>query len=203
MLTFNAEKHQYFWHGERVPGVSEILKETGQAKDWSLIDPFYRDRGVAVHKAVELFITGRLDEDSIDPVILPYCNQFKAWVQTQPMFGGLLLTESPMYSETRNFAGTIDLIANGTIWDIKCSKRLEKVAKWQYECQGAGYRTLFKEKWGKDFPFKILLLTGEGDAQVVEPASRYEVWEHVMGLYDEKMGRVRDTTQVQRDTDRS
>lgn len=188
MLSFDYVSHRYTWDGKVVPGVSEILKETGQTKDWSAVDPFYRDRGSAVHKAVELWIKGELDETSLDPVIVPYFEQFKAWVKKEKI-AGVLMAESPFYSEALGFAGTIDLIANQVIWDVKCSKKLDKSSEFQYRAQGAAYRTLIRENMGLDLPFKLLLLTGEGEAKVIPLHAPYSLWDHILGIYDIKMAR--------------
>ncbi len=188
MLTFDPEKHIYYWKGKPVPGVSEILKETGQAKDWSAVDPFYRDRGSAVHKAIELWVKGELDETSLDPVIVPYFEQFKAWTLKENV-AGVLLSENSFYSEEMNFAGTIDLIANQCIWDVKCSKKLDKASEWQYRLQGAAYRTLVKENMKLDLPFRVLLLSGEGEAKVIPMYSPVVAWEHLVELFCIKTGR--------------
>jgi|SRR6267142_4393602 len=188
MLTFDSEKHIYRWNEKEVPSVSAILRETGQSKDWSAVPDFYRDRGSAVHKAIELWIKGELDETSLDPVIVPYFEQFKAWTLKESV-AGLLLAESPFYSETLKYAGTIDLIANHVIWDIKCSKKLDKASEFQYSAQGSAYRTLVKENMGLDLPFKVLLLTGEGDAKVVPLYAPFVLWENIVGIYNIKSGR--------------
>lgn len=188
MLTFDSEKHQYAWDGKPVPGVSEILRVTGQAKDWKDVPPFYRERGIVAHKCIELFLKGTLDEDSVDEVVRPYLSQFKEWIN-QEKGAGLLLSEKPFYSERMMFAGTIDLICNQTIVDIKCSKKLDKDSEWQYQLQGAAYRTLIQENMDKDFPFRILLLTGTGDAKVIPMFSPFSAWEHTIELYNIKTAR--------------
>jgi hypothetical protein len=185
-LTFDEAKHEYKWNGEHVPGVSEILKETGQAKDWTGVPTYYRDRGTATHKAISLYLKGVLDEDSVDPAIRPYLEQFKQWDQSQPL--NTPITEQAYYSELKGFAGTLDLICCGVIYDIKCSKRLDKSSTWQYDCQGSGYRTLIKENLHVDYPFKILLLTGAGPAEVVHMGADPYIWDNVMTLYNLKTG---------------
>jgi hypothetical protein len=186
-LAFNPEDHSYAWEGKPVPGVSAILKETGQAKDWKDVPAYYRDRGIATHAAINLYLKGTLDEESLDPVIVPYFEQFKAWDKQQEMYTPI--SEQPFYSKRLKYAGTIDLIANGTIYDIKCSKKLDKASTWQYNLQGGAYRTLVLEEQGMTFPFKILLLTGEGEPQVIPLEASVAAWEHVVKLYDFKVGR--------------
>lgn len=190
-VEFREEDHSYWVNGERYPGVTEILRETGQAKDWSDVPAYYRERGSAVHKAVELWIKGTLDEESLDPVIVPYFEQFTGWARKKGM-AGLWLAENSYGSEKMVYAGTIDLIANQTIYDIKCSKKLDNSSTWQYSMQGAAYRTLAKENLGHDYPFCVLLLTGSGEAVEVPLVCSYRAWGHIMGIYNEKKGRNHD-----------
>jgi RecB family exonuclease len=108
-LHFDEATHTYTVDGVEYPSVTTILKDVG------LIDtsgPWYtdwhRDRGTQVHKALELFDDGDLDEESLDDEIRPYLD---AWDR--------FLTETRcemMYLERRvvdpelKFAGTIDRI---------------------------------------------------------------------------------------------
>lgn len=190
MLTFDAEHHKYFYNDLQVPGVSEVLREMGQAKDWSDVPGYYRDRGTAVHLAIKYFLEGSLDRDSLDPVIKPYLDQFEAFLGKLGDISGLILSEQPYYSTQWEFAGTIDLIINGVIWDIKCSKKLDKASQWQYDLQGAAYRTLARDNKIGDFPFKILLLPGEGDAKEISLNAPYRAWENLMALYNIKNDRI-------------
>lgn len=189
-LTFDEASHTYFFNEVEVPGVSEVLREMGQSKDWSDVPGYYRDRGQAVHLAIRYFLEGALDRESLDPVIKPYLDQFERFLGKLGKVGGLVLSEQPYYSLKWEYAGTIDLVMNGAIWDIKCSKKLDKSAHWQYDLQGAGYRTLAKENKIGDLPFKILLLPGEGDAQEIPMDAPYKSWENLMELYNTKMDRI-------------
>lgn len=188
-LTFDSEKHEYRWDDKIVPSVSEILRATGQAKDWKDVPPYYRDRGIACHAAIHLYLLGTLDEDSVDEAVKPYLNQFKEWNKTQDMY--VPVSEQPLYSKRLKFAGTPDLLANGVIWDLKCSKKLDKASTFQYQMQGAAYRTLVLEDIGMTYPFKILLLTGEGNATEIELDAPVKAWEAIMTLYDIKTGRAK------------
>lgn len=188
MLTRDPATKHFFWDGVQVPGVHTILRATGQAKDFSDVPEFYRQRGQAAMKAIELWVKKDLDEGSVDDVIKPYFDQFKAWVMKEKR-AGIVLTESPYYSESLKFVGVIDLICNQTIYDIKCSKKMDKAAEWTYQMQGAAYRTLIKENMGLDLPFKILLLSGEGDAKEIPLFSPLSAWEAIMAIYNIKMAR--------------
>lgn len=189
-LTFDELNHKYFFNEVAVPGVSEVLREMGQAKDWSDVPGYYRDRGQAVHLAIRYLLEGTLDRESLDPVIRPYLDQFEAFLVKLGPVSGIIFSEQPYYSTQWEYAGTIDLIMNGVIWDIKCSKRLDKASQWQYDLQGSGYRTLAKENKIGDFPFKLLLLPGEGDAKEIPLTAPYKAWENLMELYNVKMDRT-------------
>lgn len=189
-LTFNAEDHTYWVENKEVPGTTHILRTTGQSKDWSDVPEFYRDRGSAVHAGISLMLNDTLDESSIDDIVRPYLDQFHDWVIDRKG-AGFWLSEKAMYSKKLGFAGTVDLIMNQTIYDVKCSKKMDKASEWQYQLQGAAYRTLTKENLQKDFPFKILLLTGAKEpAKEIPLHAPYAAWEYVMGLYNIKTGRI-------------
>ncbi len=82
-LTFDEEKHEYKQDGKVVRSVTQILQDTGISPDLSKIDPGYlkycADRGTAAHKAVELFLNGKLNEDSLHGDIVNYFQSFKKW----------------------------------------------------------------------------------------------------------------------------
>lgn len=172
ILTFDSEKHQYFWNKKRVPGVSEILKSLGLSRSYDAVDTFYRDRGTAVHKSIELYIKGTLDEESLDPVIVPYFNQAKEWIDNVPLLGKRV--EVMEYELDGGYAGTIDLIANDTIYDWKCSKSPDPVS----ELQGSLYKRLMHKN-----KFVVIQLTGEGPAIEIPYEASKELAESVLTLY--------------------
>jgi hypothetical protein len=156
MLTFNSEKHQYFWNGKRVPGVSEILKTVGLGRSYEGVDTFYRDRGIATHKAIQLYLKGTLDEDSLDPVVVPYFKQACSWIKA---YGASHReAEKMVYSETLNVAGTIDLIMGDCIYDWKCTKSVDPIT----EIQGAFYKVL------SDIPFFLAIQLDGSDGPAIE-----------------------------------
>src|ERR1035437_3351149 len=136
-LRFDPEAHKYWIGKKRVPGVSEIMQKVGLTKNFDGVDPFYRDRGIATHKAIELYLKGILDPTSLDPAIKP---QFEAFLQfwDKHMNEKILALEVPMVDQAATFAGTPDLITDAAIYDWKCSKAHDKVA----ELQGQAYKIL-------------------------------------------------------------
>jgi hypothetical protein len=177
-LTFDAEKHRYFWNGKRVPGVSEIIKTVGLGRNYESVDTFYRDRGVAVHRAIQLYLNGTLDEESLDPVIVPYFKQAKLWLDERNISESLRGCGAEMvwYSPELNVAGTVDLMWRGKIiYDWKCTKSVDAVT----EIQGAFYKALA----GADEFIAIQLDGTDGPAKEIPYEAGPELVDAVMTLY--------------------
>lgn len=177
MLEFDPIKHHYFWDGKRVPGVSEIIKAVGLGRNYESVDTFYRDRGIATHKAIQLYIDCKLDEESLDPVILPYFNQARKWYDDKFEWGRTwkLETEVMKYSEKLGVAGTIDFISDPSIFDWKCTKSVDPIA----EIQGAFYKVLTSTE-----KFYVIQLDGSDEpAKEIEYEAGPELVDAVMILY--------------------
>lgn len=106
-LTFNADLHAYYFNGERVPSVTQIIEPM---YDFRFVKPEVlesaRILGTAVHKTVELFEKGTLDEDATPPRLIKYLDQWKAFkrdLKFDPVDMG-----KRMYSPTFGYAGTDD-----------------------------------------------------------------------------------------------
>src|ERR1041384_2280356 len=84
-LRFDSEAHHYWIGKKRIPGVSEILQRVGLVKDYKGIDPYYRDRGIATHKAIELYLKGTLDIESLDPAVKPCFEAFMSYEMKHPL----------------------------------------------------------------------------------------------------------------------
>lgn len=127
-----------------MPGVNEVLKAVGIAKNYPENgDPFYRDRGTAVHRAAELYIKDTLDESSVDPICAPYFLQAKGWIDVciskNKIWNAKKETEVMVYSEKIGVAGTVDLLTNTHIYDWKCTKNVTD----DTELKGAFYKVIF------------------------------------------------------------
>lgn len=139
-ITFEAESHTYFLGLERVPSVSEILRpltETYLAAIPEGVLNWKRDLGIAVHKACELLDLGTLDEESLDPQIVPYLEGYKAFrVDFQPKWNAI---EQIVFDDVHRYAGTMDrageLTTGPAIVDIKTSLQVQPSAAvqlWAY-----------------------------------------------------------------------
>jgi hypothetical protein len=95
--------------GRLYPSVTTILKAEGFI-DTRFYDDWSRDRGSMIHLATAYDDAGELDEESLDPVILPY---LVAWRKFRKESGfGLGLIEPPMMSTAYKYAGTPDRIGD-------------------------------------------------------------------------------------------
>ena len=135
MIEFNESTHTYTSDGAKVPSVSTIINDL-LGSDYSNIDPFYANRGTAVHKAIELYLSGSLDKASLDEHVSPY---FEAFLKFEKETDFVVEeAELRIFSQRLWFAGTLDLI--GTIGgkkyllDIKTGSK----QKW-HNLQTAGY----------------------------------------------------------------
>ena len=179
-LEFNEAEHVYTVDGIVRPGITDILKKTGISKDYDGVDPFYRDRGIAVHLAIKFFLKGTLDESTLDPVCVPYLEGFKSWWTEAPL-RRVQASEMPLYSERLGFCGTLDLVTAGTILDMKCSKDPDPAS----EVQGAAQQVLWFDNFNFQLPFNVLQLPGDGTFKLIDYRQDHPIklWESVMEVY--------------------
>ena len=142
MINFDEASHTYTTEVEGaemvVPSVSTILSDILEL-DYSGIDPFYADRGTAVHKAVELYIADNLDEESLDEEIVPFFKAYKKFVKETNFKA--LESEVRVFNNNLWVAGTLDLIGSiggkRVLMDIKTGQK----HNWHH-LQTAGYALL-------------------------------------------------------------
>jgi len=176
-LIFQEKGHKYFYKGKEVPSVSAVIKAVGLGRNYESVDPFYRDRGIAVHKAIQLYLKGTLDEDSLDPVIVPYFKQAKEWIEKYKHGCASFVPESMHYNEKLNVAGTVDLILGNNVFDWKCTKSVDPIT----EIQGAFYKALT----GFSFFSAIQLDGSDGPAIEIPYEASPKLVDAVMILYKE------------------
>lgn len=188
-LRFDPVEHKYWMGKKRIPGVSEILQRVGLTKKYDNIDPFYRDRGIATHKAIELFLKGVLDMSTLDVSVKPCFEAFLKYSTDCPL-GEILALEKPMCDNSNSFAGTPDLITERAIFDWKCSKSHDRVA----ELQGQAYKelTIFQPEFIKARPFIVVELHDDGTAAEFNYGDGYEQWSSVLDLYRWRCGKSAD-----------
>jgi len=193
VLSFDVENHKYYWNNKEVPSVSQILKKIGITRDYEQVDEYYRQRGVFVHQAIQYYVKGTLDEESLDGEnVLPYVRAFQDYEQGNRYVARK--TEVPLYSEKYGFAGTIDQIGcfdtkyeTDGITDLKVTENSDKAA----DLQLCGYAVLYHENFGEWPAFRLALeLHGDKTAKpIFYKTNPQKLWEAVMVLYHWKVTR--------------
>lgn len=180
VIDFDAEAHTYRVDGEIKPHITQILGELKLVQGYEFVDPFYRDRGLAVHECVRLWVKDLLDPFSVDPECEPFFEGFKKWwfeSGVQPEH--VRASEAPLYSARLDYCGTPDLVIHEII-EIKCSKKPDRAA----ELQGVLQQNLWGDNFGELIPFKILQLPGDGTYKVIDYKTKdANLAEAIMSLY--------------------
>lgn len=126
-LTFDPVEHVYRWHGQRVPGVTSILKPlTDYGSVPASVLQAASEFGKAVHLACELDDLGELDVYALDDALAPYLSGWRKFCADTSAEWQLI--EKPLYNEAMRYAGTADRIGmvNGklAVVDIKTTAAL-------------------------------------------------------------------------------
>ena len=117
------DNHVYHVAGRIVPGVTGIIRACGLMNtQWS--SQWHMDRGTAVHRAVHLLEIDDLDPASVDPIVEPYLDAWKAFKRETDYQGHEY--EQIVYHPTYQYAGTLDQtgVLNGRtcLIDLKTGK---------------------------------------------------------------------------------
>lgn len=108
-LTFEPERHEYRWKGQLVPGVTSILQDA-KLIDYSGIPRRILDkasaRGTYVHKMLELYDLGTLDEEQLPAEYRGYLDAYRDFCRVSGFRVGHI--ENRRYHLGRHYAGTFD-----------------------------------------------------------------------------------------------
>lgn len=107
MLTFDAAAHEYRWNGRLVPNVTRVLQpltDLGRIPADAL--EIARQKGVAVHRMVDLDFLGDLDEDRLPEWMRPVLDTWRKFVAESGF--RTVVSEHRVYHSTYGYAGTLD-----------------------------------------------------------------------------------------------
>lgn len=109
MLKFDASAHRYTWNGSPVPSVTDVL---APLSDFRFVKDDVmraaRDLGSAVHRAIELDSLGDLDDASLDPALVGFVEQYRAFERETGF--ETAYTELRLFSARYGYAGTMDIV---------------------------------------------------------------------------------------------
>jgi hypothetical protein len=114
------QNHIYRLDGVQIPGCTAVLSAMGCTPGFNWLTPeqleFYRSRGHAIHKAVELAVCGTLDKRTIAAEINPYligwdrfCEDHK--VEVMEGSDGEPFVEHQLYHSAYRYGVTPDVVA--------------------------------------------------------------------------------------------
>lgn len=111
-LAFEEDAHRYVLDGQPIPSVTQVLTENGLREAFLTVRPDVleraRQRGIAAHAAAHYYDEGDLDESTVDPVVAPYLEAWKAFRAERKV--EVLALEQRVADPIWRFAGTIDRI---------------------------------------------------------------------------------------------
>ena len=137
-LTFDEERHAFFWKGQPTPSITQVLKAEGCIDDqWYTEEG--RVRGTYVHFATELHDRAPERQIQIDPALEGYYQAYLRFKQDTGFLPIPELIEAKLYSAAYDFAGIPDraglLNGNKVIIDLKTGAVDEEVVKLQTAAQ--------------------------------------------------------------------
>jgi hypothetical protein len=143
-LTFQADTHTYRLGGRVVPSVTQILDPLQE------LDGVPRhvlaaaaEFGTHVHQACDLWNRGQLDEDALDPHLLPYLDGWKRFLRESGF--EVMESELRMVHRAAGYAGTCDVVLRNPrtrsvhVGDIKSSATVPRTVGLQI----AAYREMY------------------------------------------------------------
>jgi hypothetical protein len=169
ILAFDEDKHEYRAGGFVMPSVTQVIRAS--VTGWGA-NPWYLQRGTAVHMAIRYHLEGRLNweewskdlHDTLDAVVDGTLDTSKAdAIINRTKAAAKFLTDQPslevkgtevrLYSKLLHFAGTIDVDFD----DIAAmgATRFTVLADWKgtiepgaCDAQVGAYSILYKENFG-------------------------------------------------------
>ncbi len=108
-LEFESAGHTYTLDGQLVPSVSEVLRPI---VDYSMVPPDVlaaaAEFGANVHLATHLFDLGELDWSTLDPLLVPYVETWKKFLDESGAI--VIASEQPIAHKKLGYAGTPDRV---------------------------------------------------------------------------------------------
>lgn len=116
-LTFRESDHTYAFNGQPVPNVTRVLS---LITDFSKIDPAVLERarqeGVDMHRCVELYSKGELDEPTLPEWLRPRLDAYKRFLAETGF--EIDASEERLYHSGFRYAGTADLFGRFTRFKV-------------------------------------------------------------------------------------
>lgn len=146
------EQHVYHLGRNWVTSPSRVIKDLNLGPDFSNANKanlqYKTEIGTAAHACIELLNKGVLDEQTIDPAVIPYVHAYRKFVSASGF--SLAGCEIGIYSNLHNFAMKVDLVGevNGSLSliDIKTSTSIHPCVELQVGAYELGYNEVNKSR---------------------------------------------------------
>jgi hypothetical protein len=181
---FIEQTHTHTIGGSIVPGVTTVLKPL---YNFSAVPEHILKAacsfGTAVHSTIELYCTGCLDIDALDPLLRPSLDGFKHWLNSVHLAESDFIAEVPMGNSTLMYGGIPDLILDGRliieIKTRKCNHLTDSI-------QTAAQEDLWKHNGGsriKEYERRVLYLAPDGQYEYTKVNDK-QAWSKFRKLLD-------------------
>lgn len=179
-LSFNEEKHEYYYKGKKVPGVTGTINKAGLS-DYSMVDPVILEKSIeygnAVHTLTELHDQDNLSIDSVDPLLLPCLDQYMKFLNDYKV--EIIEIEKIIFDPILFYAGKLDRVARImgrlAIYDVKTGAKMKS-----HQIQTSAYKEAYiKDKrvacdrytlYLKEDSYKLRINANRNDFQVFKAA---------------------------------
>lgn len=107
-IVFNEAEHTYTMDGVRVPGVSSLIEMVNEELRFVKREDLERARvlGTKVHRTIEMFERGTLDEKQLHPFLAAHLKQWKTFKSDLRYV--TIHTEQIVHSVQHRYCGTMD-----------------------------------------------------------------------------------------------
>lgn len=145
-MDFDEEAHRYRFQGRIFPSVTTMLSKLNLSPDFPDHTDFYTRRGSAVHRMIELSISGNLDLEATSPQVKTFFGGWQNFMAAhKPQ---IWLSEQRLVHVPHFYAGTLDIFGiwhDGSpfILDIKTSDTAN-TPQASTDLQTAGYELALK-----------------------------------------------------------
>lgn len=147
-LQFDEATHTYRLDGAALPSVTTVLKETGFFRHLDAIPErtleHARQRGTDAHRAIQLYIEGRLDWSTVTDEVYGRVEGFANWCVATGFKPARKGAEVRVYHPNFRYAGTIDAVGaigkRRVLVDYKTPVAFSKEAKIAARLQMAAYQ---------------------------------------------------------------
>jgi hypothetical protein len=173
--------HWYTYQGRYIRSVSKILNRIYPMPPD--LDPWYLERGRAVHAATVLIDGGTLDWDGLDERLKPFCDAYRVFIETaRPgVEASELVVVHPSYSYGARLDRVFSLPGQDRLLvvDIKCGSGKED----RYWLQVAGCAVALDDANVGNYDLALLNLNNKGKPKLTladDPASWVNRWRQVL-----------------------